>query len=243
MPSHRLEHSHQPKDIERRLASGPDASYLRDWVYGGIDGAVTTFAIVAGSLGASLSTNVILILGIANLLADGFSMAAANYSGSKSETEDYARLKSIEEKHIALEPEGEREEIRQIFLQKGFKGTKLEALVDLVTSNKTTWIETMMQGEYGLSDTTRRPLKAALYTFSAFVLFGVIPLLPFILPVAASAGTATILTMLAFFAIGSLRARWSQRHWISCGTETAAIGSVAAGIAYLAGHGLQSLLG
>jgi VIT1/CCC1 family predicted Fe2+/Mn2+ transporter len=243
MPSSRLEHSHRPHDIAKRLASGPDASYLRDWVYGGIDGAVTTFAIVAGSVGASLSSNVILILGVANLLADGFSMAAANYTGSKSENEDYARLRAIEEKHIDLEPEGEREEIRQIFLQKGFEGSSLEALVSLVTSNKTTWIETMMQGEYGLTDTSRNPLKAAFYTFAAFVLFGAIPLLPFVLPIPARAGTATALTMLAFFAIGSLRARWSQRHWTACGLETTMIGTVAAGIAYLAGHGLQSLLG
>lgn len=243
MPTPRLEHSHRPKDIASRLATGPDASYLRDWVYGGIDGAVTTFAIVAGSVGASLSTRVILILGIANLLADGFSMAAANYSGSKSENEDYARLRAIEEKHIAVAPDGEREEIRQIFHQKGFKGDELETLVTLVSSNKTTWIETMMQGEYGLSDTSRSPLKAALYTFAAFVLFGSIPLVPFVLPVAASALTATGLTMLAFFAIGSLRARWSQRHWVSCGLETTAIGTVAAVIAFLAGHGLQTWLG
>lgn len=243
MPTPDLEHSHRPGDIADRLAAGPDASYLRDWVYGGIDGAVTTFAIVAGSVGASLSTKVILILGIANLLADGFSMAAANYSGSKSENEDYARLRAIEEKHIALEPEGEREEIRQIFLQKGFEGDDLERLVALVTSNKTTWIETMMQAEYGLSDTVRNPLKAALYTFVAFALFGAIPLLPFLLPIEASAGTATGLTMLAFFLIGSLRARWSQRHWFSCGLETTAIGTVAAGIAYLAGHGLQTVFG
>jgi len=242
MPPPRLEHSHRPKDIADRLAAGPDASYLRDWVYGGIDGAVTTFAIVAGSVGASLSTKVILILGVANLLADGFSMAAANYTGSKSENEDYLRLRAIEEKHIQLEPAGEREEIRQIFLKKGFEGEDLETLVELVTSNKTTWIETMMQGEYGLSDISRAPLKAALYTFAAFVLFGSIPLVPFVLPMSASAMTATALTMLAFFLIGSLRASWSQRHWVSCGLETTAIGTVAAGIAYLAGHGLQALL-
>ncbi|GAB4515944.1 MAG: VIT1/CCC1 transporter family protein [Roseibium sp.] len=243
MPTPDLEHSHQPADIADRLQSGPDASYLRDWVYGGIDGTVTTFAIVAGAIGASLSAKVILILGVANLLADGFSMAAANYSGSKSENEDYARLRAIEQKHIAIEPDGEREEIRQIFRLKGFEGDELETLVGLVSSNEATWIETMMQGEYGLSDTARNPLRAALYTFAAFVLFGSIPLLPFILPVEASAASATVLTMVTFFAIGSLRAKWSQRHWISCGLETTAIGTVAAVIAFLVGHGLQVWLG
>ena len=172
MPTTRLEHSHRPDDIANRLASGPDASYLRDWVYGGIDGAVTTFAIVAGSVGADLSPTIILILGAANLFADGFSMAAANYTGSKSEIEDYARLKAVEEKHIAVAPDGEREEIRQIFRAKGYDGPDLETLVELVSSNKSIWIETMMQAEYGLSNTARSPMKAALYTFAAFVLFG-----------------------------------------------------------------------
>ncbi|MBN9669940.1 VIT1/CCC1 transporter family protein [Roseibium aggregatum] len=238
-----LEHSHQRKEIADRLALGPSVSYLRDWVYGGIDGAVTTFAVVAGSVGASLSTNVILILGIANLLADGFSMAAANYTGSKSENEDYARLKAVEEKHIAVEPDGEREEIRQIFRSKGYEGEDLEEIVRLVTSNKATWIETMMQGEYGLSDASRAPLKAALYTFAAFVLFGSIPLLPFVLSLPSGSLVACALTASAFFVIGSLRARWSQRSWLACGVETTAIGMLAAGIAYLAGHGLQSLFG
>ncbi len=243
MPTPRLEHSHRPDDIANRLASGPDASYLRDWVYGGIDGAVTTFAIVAGSVGADLSPTIILILGAANLFADGFSMAAANYTGSKSEIEDYARLKAVEEKHIAVAPDGEREEIRQIFRAKGYDGPDLETLVELVSSNKSIWIETMMQAEYGLSNTARSPMKAALYTFAAFVLFGSIPLLPFVIPVPASAETATILTILAFFTIGSLRARWSQRHWFSCGLETSAIGTLAAGIAFAVGYGLQTLLG
>ncbi|MEP1930976.1 MAG: VIT1/CCC1 transporter family protein [Roseibium sp.] len=243
MQTPKLEHSHQPDDIAARLEQGPDTSYLRDWVYGGIDGAVTTFAIVAGSVGASLSTKVILILGIANLLADGFSMAAANYSGSKSENEDYQRLRAIEEKHISIEPDGEREEIRQIFSAKGYSGDDLEKIVGLVTSNRTTWIETMLLAEYGISDGGRAPLKAALYTFAAFVLFGSVPLLPFVLSIPASAATASLLTALAFFAIGSFRARWSPRHWISCGFETMAIGMLAAAIAFGAGHGLQQLLG
>ena len=111
-------------------ASGPDESYLRDWVYGGIDGAVTTFAVAAGVAGANLSPQIVLILGFANLVADGFSMAVANYSGTKAEREQYERLIAIEHKHIAAIPEGEREEIRQIFAKKGFQGEDLERAVD-----------------------------------------------------------------------------------------------------------------
>src|SRR5271170_7115601 len=105
-----LEHSHTREGIKARLARGPHSNYLRDWIYGGIDGAVTTFAIVAGVAGAELSATVVLVLGFANLLADGLAMAASNYSGTKAERDDYDRVLGIERKHIALVPDGEREE-------------------------------------------------------------------------------------------------------------------------------------
>ena len=109
-----LDEEHTPAAIRERLAQLPKPSYLRDWVYGGIDGAITTFAIVAGVIGAELSARVILILGLANLLADGFSMAAGNYSATKSEVDDAKRLRAIEQHHIEAVPEGEREEVRQL---------------------------------------------------------------------------------------------------------------------------------
>ena len=117
-----MEHEHSRSAIAERLARAPTVSYLRDWVYGGIDGAVTTFAVVAGVVGAELSNRVVLILGAANLVADGFSMAASNYSGTKTEHEELAQLRAVEERHIDAVPDGEREEVRQIFRAKGFEG-------------------------------------------------------------------------------------------------------------------------
>ena len=72
-----MEHEHSAEAISERLSSGRRHSYLRDWVYGGIDGSVTTFAVVAGVVGAQLSPGVILVIGMANIFADGFSMAAS----------------------------------------------------------------------------------------------------------------------------------------------------------------------
>ena len=138
-PRH-LEHGHDPRDIARRLRHGPHISYLRDWVYGGIDGTVTTFAVVAGVAGAELSTKTLLILGAANLFADGFSMATANYSGTKAEIEEYAQVRHMEERHVELAPEGKREEIRQIFHAKGFKGAALDSAVDVITSKRQRWM-------------------------------------------------------------------------------------------------------
>jgi VIT1/CCC1 family predicted Fe2+/Mn2+ transporter len=235
-----LEHGHSREEIRARLGSGPRESYLRDWVYGGIDGAVTTFAVAAGVAGASLSPQIVLILGFANLLADGFSMAVANYSGTKAEREQYERLLAIEHKHIAAVPDGEREEIRQIFERMGFQGEDLERAVDTICADKGRWARTMVLEEYGIAPLLRSPVKAALSTFVAFALFGSIPLAPYL----AGGGlvASAIATSIAFLLIGSLKSRWSLRSAWRSGLETLAIGSVAAGLAYLAGHVLASLL-
>jgi VIT1/CCC1 family predicted Fe2+/Mn2+ transporter len=234
-----LEHGHSVEEIAQRLASRPRVSYLRDWVYGGIDGAVTTFAVAAGVAGANLSAGIVLILGTANLLADGFSMAAANYSGTKSEREEFDRLLEIEKKHIALVPDGEREEIRQAFARKGFSGEQLEQIVATISSNQMGWAQTMMLEEYGLAPVLRSPLVAALSTFIAFAIFGAIPLLPYLL--GGSFWWSAIATVLAFFAIGSVKSRWSLRSPLASGLETVLIGSVAAGLAYIAGVSLAEI--
>jgi vacuolar iron transporter family protein len=235
-----LEHGHSQEEIRQRLSSRPGESYLRDWVYGGIDGAVTTFAVAAGVAGASLSPQVVLILGFANLLADGFSMAVANYSGTKTEREQYERLLAIEYKHIAAVPEGEREEIRQIFEKMGFRGPDLEGAVDTICADKGRWARTMVLEEYGIAPLIRSPVKTALSTFAAFAVFGSIPLVPYL----AGGGlvASAVATSVAFLLIGSLKSRWSVRSAWRSGLETLVIGGIAAGLAYAAGHVLASLL-
>jgi len=237
-----MEHEHSAQAIARRLSGAPAFSYLRDWVYGGIDGAITTFAIVAGVVGAELSTRVVLILGIANLIADGFSMAASNYSGTKTEHEEHAHLRAIEERHIDVVPDGEREEIRQIFRGKGFRGPDLERAVDVITADRKRWVDTMLAEEYGLPKAVRSPFKAAASTFASFVLCGAVPLLPFLFGAPASFQLAVVMTALVFFLIGSTKSRWSPVSWWRSGAETLAIGLGAAALAFLIGHGLKTLV-
>lgn len=239
----KLEHEHSPAAIQQRLAAGPRHSYLRDWIYGGIDGAITTFAVVAGVVGAQLSLGIIMIIGLANLLADGFSMAASNFLGTRAEQEEFKQIEQIERRHIAVTPEGEREEIRQIFREKGFTGEDLERVVELITADREIWVRTMLTEEYGLPQQVRSPWRAALSTFSAFFLCGLAPLLPFLLGLSQPFNYAALLTGIVFFVIGSLKSRWSLAAWWRSGLETLLVGAGAALLAYGVGVWLKGLAG
>lgn len=236
----KLEHDHSAEAIAERLASVKH-NYVRDWIYGGIDGAVTTFAVVSGVAGAELSPVVILILGTANLIADGFSMAASNFLGTRAELDDYQRLEKIERVHISQEPEGEREEVRQIYRDKGFEGEELEKAVELITADNDRWVKTMLVEEYGLPSEIRSAWKAALSTFSAFSLCGLVPLLPYLLGLQRSFLISSILTAATFFIIGSVKSKWSTRSWFRSAMETLLVGGLAAGLAYGVGVMLKEL--
>ncbi len=238
-----MEHEHSSEAIAARLAAGPRQNYLRDWIYGGIDGSVTTFAVVSSVVGAGLSPWIILVLGFANLLADGFSMAAGNFLGTSAEHEDLKHLEAIEHRHVDLDPEGEREEVRQIFELKGFIGEDLERIVQLVTADRQRWVSTMLTEEYGLPREIRSPWVAAISTFSAFVICGLVPLLPYLLKVPYALELSIIMTGIVFFAIGSAKSRWSTASWWRSGLTTLLVGAIAAGLAYAAGVLLNPLLG
>jgi VIT1/CCC1 family predicted Fe2+/Mn2+ transporter len=236
----RLEHEHTVEAIRQRI-SKTDHSYLRDWIYGGIDGTITTFAVVSGVAGAGLAPVVVLILGFANLLADGFSMAASNFLGTRAEQEDYRHLEEIERRHIKVAAEGEKEEIRQIYKKKGFEGEGLERAVELITSDEDRWVRTMLTEEYGLADEIRSPLRAAGSTFTAFVICGFFPLVPYLFSTSFSFETSAVVTGIVFFLIGSAKSFWTSSSWFRSGFETLVIGTMAASLAFLAGVLLKDL--
>ena len=238
-----MEHEHSAEAIHERLLAGPTHNYLRDWIYGGIDGSVTTFAVVSGVAGAELSPWIILILGFANLFADGFSMAASNFLGTKAELDDWRRIEAIENRHIDLAPEGEREEVRQIFQLKGFEGEDLGRMVDLVTRDRQRWILTMLTEEYGLPREVRSPCRSALSTCTAFVIVGLVPLVPYLLGAPQSLRVSMIMTGTVFFAIGSAKSKWSTTSWWQSGLTTFLVGAIAASLAYATGLLFKTLLG
>lgn len=241
---HSIEHGHSQSEIESRLgSSGDKPNYLRDAIYGGIDGAVTTFAIVAGVEGAGFDRQIIIALGIANVLADGFSMAASNYSGIKADSEQVARLRTMERRHIRDFPEGERLEIATILKKKGLKGAQLEDAVRVMTSHDGLWVDMMLVEEHGVSPVPTTPIRASLVTFAAFVICGAIPLMPFALNSADPFNKAIVATGITFVLIGSLKSRWSLTPWWKSALQTLAIGALAAMIAWSAGVFVTSLGG
>ena len=244
-----LRASHTPTSVQERLEGGPEQSYLKDFIYGAIDGAVTTFAVVSGVAGAGLSSQIIIILGVANLVADGFSMAVSNYLATKAEIEEREKTRLEEESHIRLYPDGEREEIRQIFARKGFEGPHLEHAVHVITSNENRWVDTMLQEEHGLSLESPNALRAAWATLAAFVLVGSIPLITFVWDSVFKGSIShpfvwsTILTGIAFFAVGVAKSRVVGKRWHVGGLETLLVGGLAAVLSYLIGAILKGIAG
>ncbi len=244
-----LEASHTPATIRKRL-SGFDRSdtYVSDFIYGAIDGTVTTFAVVAGVAGAGLNEGIIILLGIANLAADGFSMAASNFLGTRANAHAREKTRQQEEEHVAIYPEGEREEIRQIFFEKGFRDEDLERIVEVITEDKQRWIETMLREEHGYSAYQPSAWKAALVTFFAFLIIGAIPLISFLVNWAWPALMtdpflwSCALTGLAFLCVGALKSRYSLQHWLVSASETLVVGGLAAAIAYFLGESLKHLV-
>ncbi|HSG83560.1 MAG: VIT1/CCC1 transporter family protein [Nitrosopumilus sp.] len=223
--------------------------HFDDFIYGSIDGAVTTFAIVAGVMGASLPSVIILILGFANLFADGFSMAAANYQASKARNEFVEMKRKQEEWEIDNLEEQEIEEIRDIYRKKGFKDQLLEDVVRIITSRRKVWIDTMMKEELGLIEDEKNPIHSSVSTFVGFNLIGLIPLIPFmvfmILGIELNSEAfmySIVSVVVAFLLVGMIKGKIVKKSMLHSGINTLIIGGIAAIVAYLVGYGLNFLI-
>src|SRR3989344_1426406 len=218
--------------------------YIGDLIYGANDGIITAFAVVAGAAGAHLSPAIIIILGFANLLADGLSMGASNYLGGKSE-QDYAKSQRKKESwEIEHLRELEVDEIREIYSDKGFSGKDLDRAVGIVTSNKEVWLDTMMREELGIiEDSTDDPKKHGIATFLAFLVAGLVPLVPYLLPnLTNSFVISSLVGALTLFIVGGLRSLVTTVSWFKGGVEMLIIGSGAAGVAFAVGAIIENLV-
>lgn len=222
--------------------------YIHDIIFGGNDGIVTTFAVVAGTVGADLPHGVIIILGIANLLADGISMGSGTYLSLKSQRDQYARLRREEEEEIQNDPAMERAEIEHFFEQKGLQNPELAKVVDVITSNKKTWLDTMMFEEHQLADALTDDSKPFLHgfaTFCSFAVFGSIPILPYLFGIERDwrFPTAIISTIAALALLGASRSYITQQRLLRGPIEVVFIGALGAAVAYGIGALLRNIAG
>jgi VIT1/CCC1 family predicted Fe2+/Mn2+ transporter len=244
--------AHHPGVIARAAREehgGTSHQYIGDLVYGGLDGIITTFAVVSGVAGADLGTGIILILGLANLFADGFSMATGAYLSSKSEQEYYEREREREAWEIAHFPEGERAELYEIHYSQGYSEEDARRLVEIRTQEERLWLEAMMVDELGLLPDDRKPLLSALATLGAFVVAGAVPLLVYLLglifpiPSAVSFPTSLVLSALALFGLGVAKVTVTERNALRSGLEMLVVGGLAAAVAYVVGALLKGIGG
>ncbi len=214
---------------------------IKSLVYGGLDGIITTFAVVAGVAGANLHVGIVLIMGFANLIADGISMAIGDYLSSKAENEYNAAERIREEWEVDNYPDGEKKELIELYVDKGMEQSDAEKVVEIISKDKKTWVDIMMVEELGIIEDEDSPIKNALVTFFSFAFFGFVPLVAYV--VSRFAGflesrtfvAACILTAITLFVLGAQKVRITGKNWFISGMETLIIGGIAATAAYVVG--------
>lgn len=228
---------------------GESSRYIGEVVYGGLDGIITTFAVVSGVAGAELGTGVVLILGLANLFGDGLSMAAGAFLSARSDREYYLRERAREEWEVEHFPDGERAELEEVYLKMGFSAQDAADLVRIQSKDRRLWVDMMMVHELGMLREDHRPLKAALTTFAAFAVAGAVPLLVYLaglaveIPSGAKFWLSVASTAVALFGLGAAKTLVTGVRWVRAGIEMLLVGGLAAAVAYAIGAALRGLGG
>ena len=222
-----------------------ESNYIRDLVFGFGDGVNTSLGIVAGVAGAEIAADVVILAALVGMFTGAKAMAVQNYLAVKSQREILESEIRKEEVEIESAPDMERQEIEDIYKDKGFQGEDLKKVVDKVTSNKEVWLKTMLTEELGLNlEILGSPLKGALVMFGSFLLGGILPILPYfvvkagLISMNASIAIAIAISICSSFIVGSVKARIAKKNWIKGGIEMAGLGT---GIA-LVGYGIGSEL-
>jgi len=233
---------------KREHSQSPFESYFKEVIYGGIDGIITTFAVVAGFSGAALSSDtttqlsfvVVLLFGLANLFADAVSMGLGNFLSVKSDQDLYKTARKKELAEIRTHTQYEFDETVEILMRKGYDAADAQTLASLYQKNETYWTDFMMNHELEMPDPRGdNPLLTGFATFISFIIFGSIPLLPFIFASEASAREVFVYSVIgtacALVLLGLLKWRVvGSSVWKSL-MEVLVVGGAAALIAFFVG--------
>lgn len=245
-----MHHRFTQRDIDIHVKQehnlNPFTTYLREIVYGGNDGIVTTFAVVAGFAGAQSDSNMVnisvlavLLFGFANLFGDATSMGLGNFLSIRSAQKVYRNHKKKEEYEIRHNKDYETNETIYILKKHGFSDEQAQQITHLYSQNPAYWAEFMMRYELDMQNPEdERPLLTAIATFISFICFGFIPLIPFVL-LRDSEFTfyyAIFFTVFALLLLAVLRWKVTKEHLLACIAEVFLVGGSAAGVAYLVGR-------
>lgn len=228
--------------------TSPFAQYFKEIIYGGIDGIVTTFAVVAGFTGAALSSDttaqvsflIVLLFGLSNLFADAASMGLGNFLSVRSEKDLYNSKRAGEVDAVRTNTLHEYNETVAIMQAKGFSATDAATLATIYKTNEDYWVDFMMQHELEMPDPRgENEMHTGLATFISFMVFGAIPLLPFLFQSEGYAQTAFLLsalgTFVALVALGLLKWRVIGTRFVPSLFEVVSVGTVAASLAFFVG--------
>jgi VIT1/CCC1 family predicted Fe2+/Mn2+ transporter len=223
---------------------GRTQEFLKQIVYGGNDGIVTTFAIVAGFAGAQaegvaqIGGLAVLVFGLANLFADGVSMGLGEFLSGRAQHDLYRSRRELELQEIAENPAQEHQEMVAILQQRGLPEDEADEVAGILGRHPDMMADLMMTYEFGMHDPAEdNPLINGFFTFCSFIIFGAIPLVPyFVMEATQQAFTLSVAsTFGALLSLGLLR--WnatSEKLWRTL-TETVGLGAVCAAVAFFVG--------
>ncbi|MBV9282859.1 MAG: VIT1/CCC1 transporter family protein [Chloroflexi bacterium] len=212
---------------------------LGDALLGLNDGVATTLVFALSVAGASGSYSPVILAGLAEMLAGGVSMFLGGFVSAQSEKDAAEHQISVEQHEIEYEPEEEREELLQIYREKGFTGRQLTGIVDHLTSDKERWLNSMIRDELLLRPGEfRSPWRVGAAVGISFILGAFVPVFPFLMHFPAAPAIAAVLSLAALFATGAARARYSRRTWLRSGAEMVLVGVIGT----LAGLAIGKLL-
>ena len=210
---------------------------LRDVILGGQDGLVNMLGIALGVVSAGGSTHVLIAAGLAASFTESISMGAVAYTSFGSVRDFYIAQRRREQEEIEAEPDVERQEIRDIYAAKGFQGQLLEDVVNTITANRDTWVDTMMNEELHLQPVEQGSLLRSATVVTVATLIGhLIPLAPFtVLAQTPAVIVAIVLSAITLFAVGVYSAKTLVGDWRKSGAQMLVIGLGAAAIGFLIG--------
>ncbi|KAM3570727.1 hypothetical protein VYU27_007226 [Nannochloropsis oceanica] len=227
--------------------------YVKSMIFGGLDGILTSFAIVAGAAGGGLPVEVVMVLGFSNIFADAFSMGMGEYLSSKAHNEFVLKEKERESWELQNFREGEIKEMIDIYVERGMEADDAEDVVRKMSKYDNFFVNVMMVEELGLQvpDPDDDIVKEGVVMFLAFAGFGAMPLLGYaLIPLCfphfgpkALFNVACIVTALTLFVMGAVKSKFSTRGWLHSGMEMLVLGGVCALMAYEIGHLVSSLVG